>query len=246
LKNVFVNVENLSSEEKKQLSELKGLVSFKDQEIMQRLREYDQLNEKYQKLKGESLITCSNAKKNIKVDFPQPEKLSNEKMREAYKYLLEAYKSSLAEREEIMDNYRKETINCEEQRNYNNILKETIEKTLSKVKVKGDANSLVNVHLFRKENEKLKSDLAISGSIISDLRKEVEEFKSKKVIINETLEAGFQELEMTKNKISDLEREKEELEETLEKIKTENEKKQLVTTTNYFQSMNKQNQKILN
>jgi hypothetical protein len=64
--------------------------------------------------------------------FPSSERIPNEKLREAYTKLAFSHKDLLNEKESLFKTLREETIINEEQRNYIEILKQTIESSLLK------------------------------------------------------------------------------------------------------------------
>ena len=65
-------------------------------------------------------------------NFPSSERIPNEKLREAYTKLAVSHKDLLNEKESLLKTLRDETIINEEQRNYIEILKQTIESSLLK------------------------------------------------------------------------------------------------------------------
>jgi succinate dehydrogenase flavin-adding protein (antitoxin of CptAB toxin-antitoxin module) len=128
----------------KQVGDLKSLLQLKDQEIMQQMRKYDSLAEKFNKSVADSIpknkVAYMKENRN-NISFPPVEKIPNEKLREAYGRLYQSVKEIVDEKDQILDNLKRETIDNEEQRNYIEILKQTIDATISKLNI---ANSLQN------------------------------------------------------------------------------------------------------
>lgn len=122
----------------KQVADLKCLLQLKDQEIMQQMRKYDSLEEKFNKSVADSIpknkVAFMKGDKNS-LPFPSVEKIPNEKLREAYSKLYQATNLILEEKEKIFDNLKRETIESEEQRNYIDILKQTIDTTIAKLNI---------------------------------------------------------------------------------------------------------------
>jgi hypothetical protein len=63
-------------------------------------------------------------------NFPSADRIPNEKLREAYSRLFISHKELINEKESLLKTLREETIENEEQRNYIEILKQTLESTL--------------------------------------------------------------------------------------------------------------------
>jgi hypothetical protein len=97
------------------------------------LKKYENLQNKHNNLINQSMPkSILNKKEAIVNDFPMPERLPNEKVREAYHKLLTSYKELMYEKEDLHRTLREETLANEEQRNYIEILKQTIESSLIK------------------------------------------------------------------------------------------------------------------
>ena len=120
------------------INDLKTLLQLKDQEIMQHMRKYDSLSTKYNKSVSDTLPKNKVAymeKNKTNFTFPSVDKIPNEKLREAYSKLYTSVKEIIVEKEQILDNLRRETIYNEEQRNYIEILKQTIDTTIVKLNI---------------------------------------------------------------------------------------------------------------
>ena len=121
---------------KKQICDLKCLLQMKDQEIMQHIRKYDDLQSKFDKSVYDSIpnnkmpYTKENKKHFV---FPSADKIPNEKMREAYNKLYKSVKEIVDEKEIIFEQLKRETVQNEEQKNYIEILKNTIDATIVKL-----------------------------------------------------------------------------------------------------------------
>jgi chromosome segregation ATPase len=185
--------------------------------------------------------------------FPPPERLSNEKTREAYSKLYYAYNDIHDDREDILETLRKEMIKNEEQRNYIEMLKQTLESTLVKnglftfvekqkqILNKGGGythnynnsplETIIDVVRLKKESDKYLSDLNQNEELIKDLKDEIfslretnQEMNKKKEKIKESLENGIKELEEAKERLQALELEKDYLADELSELKEYNDK----------------------
>jgi hypothetical protein len=99
------------------------------------MKKYENLQYKYNNLINESVPKSILNKKEAFVnqnEFPLPERLPNEKVREAYSKLLSSYKELMFEKESLLKTLRSETLANEEQRNYIEILKQALESSLIK------------------------------------------------------------------------------------------------------------------
>ena len=121
-----------------QVRNLKSLLKLKDQEIMNHIRKYDTLILKYNKSVDGTLPADFDGfteKNKTNFNFPSVEKVSNEKIREAYSKLHNYVKEIIEQKNQISENLRKETINNEQHRNYIDVLKQTIDSTISKLNI---------------------------------------------------------------------------------------------------------------
>lgn len=174
--------------------------------------------------------------------FPNADRIPNEKMRDAYSKLLNTFRELVKEKEKILETLKIETINSEEQRNYIEILKQTIESSLQKSGIfsliekqknlhyKNTSNSSVDVVIdivqLRNEIEKCRRESILNDVAISEMKSEIEflrdannQMLQKKEKIKQGLEKGIKELEEAKEKVSALEREREYLSEDLNEMK---------------------------
>ena len=122
---------------KKQINEMKIILGQKDQEIMEKMRKIDTLtilNNQKGKINNNSNKNSRKVSPNQTYQFDQ---LNNEitpiNLNSAYTNLQNKSKEMNQEKERILDSLRKETLINEEQRNYIEILKQTIESTINKL-----------------------------------------------------------------------------------------------------------------
>jgi chromosome segregation ATPase len=187
-------------------------------------------------------------------NIPQLENIPNEKIRENYAKLFQQFKEMQKDREQLLESLRIETLNNEEQRNYIEILKKTIDSSVIKHglnpiiqhnkqnyypqknniyqnqnnngNLNGNKNNsfnnnlevLIDICKLKTETEKSKKDLILSQILITELKQEIEflhktneDLNFKKEKIKENLENGIFELEDSKERLRNLEAEKEEI-----------------------------------
>ncbi len=123
---------------------------MKDQDIMQQMRKYDALEAKHSKMVAESIpknkVNFLKENKN-NFNFPSVEKIPNEKFREAYSKLYQYMKEVIEEKDEILEYFKRETIENEEQKNYIEILKQTIDTTITKLNIGNSLQSQKYIHV---------------------------------------------------------------------------------------------------
>lgn len=73
-------------------------------------------------------------------DFPTVDRVPQDKLKESYQRLQTSYNGLLNEKEVILDSLRNETLTNEEQRNYIEILKQTLESKISSIGIKNFLN----------------------------------------------------------------------------------------------------------
>ncbi len=136
----FTNAERDNNEcfyLKKQIQELKKLLQDKDQEILQNLRKNDSLNSKLNQFQKNPNGSAKNSRKVSPNHTFQFEQTNNEitpiNINTAYTNLQNNFKDLNMEKERILETLRKETLLNEEQKNYIEILKQTIESTINKL-----------------------------------------------------------------------------------------------------------------
>jgi golgin subfamily B member 1 len=192
-------------------------------------RKYMQLLSDYNEVKGQVI----NQKPPIKLttDFPEVEKIFDyEKLKEHYSNMLACYKEILIEKEEMLDILRRETLLNEEQRNYIEVLRQTIESDLIKSGNLIRYISLENVIDFSKikqESDKYKRDFLNLHSMYNNIKLENEDLKitnenliQNKEKIKQSLNEGLLEMEMCQQKTKNLEILKEDLERQIKMLKS--------------------------
>ena len=184
---------------------------------------------------NETMIKQQKDKKNLMdnlsnqnfIIFPNVDRIPSEKIYEAYSKLYESYKKLYTDKEIALSSLKAEILNNDQQRNYIEILKQTIESSLVKTGLKPMIensatqsgkdfyNTVIEISSLHNEMEKIKSDNTALEVINAKLKNEVDylnksntNFKEK---IQDSLESGIKELEEAKGKIRILENEKENL-----------------------------------
>lgn len=171
-----------------------------------------------------------------KIGFPlPPDKIPNESLRENYHKLFILHNDYLDEKNQILESLKIETINNEEQKNYIEILKQTIDSfvlkngfanCLNKIKksfymnnkhspqTPNDVDFLTEITQQRIEAEKSRKELVLSQALINELKREIDFLKqnnanmsSTKEKIIDNLENGIKELDQAKNKLKSVESE---------------------------------------
>lgn len=249
-----IQFNNIIQSNKFQIHDLTNKLVNKENELNTLQKKYEILQNKYNNYVNESipksllknynfsnLVTTYPGNENL---FPFPDRVPNEKMRDAYAKLHSAFKELMKEKEQILNSLRQETINNDEQRNYIEILKQTIESSLVKHGLlsmiekqrtshyKSSNNYYSNVDVIidfvqlKNETDKCRKELIQSEVIINELRQEMDflketndEMNSKKEKIKESLENGIRELEEAKERVRSLELEKEYLADELNELK---------------------------
>jgi chromosome segregation ATPase len=204
-------------------------------------KQFSSENSKFSNLNNSNKETLS---KNMS-DFPRAEKIPNDNLRDSYNKIWNQFKEISKEKEQLMDSLKKETIRNEEQRNYIEILRQTIDSSLNKLGLNQLINNqknnfpkhfqntdiIVECTRYKSESEINKKENIILNIKINELKQEIEyltkanqEMHIKKEKIRETLETGIKELEVAKERVKKLEQDKEYLIEDFENVKIEYEK----------------------
>ena len=201
----------------------------------------------------EKIIKALKEQKNSLI-FPSPERIPVEKLQEGYSKLYEAFNKISNDKEVAIVSLQNEILLNDQQRNYIEILKQTLESNLVKNGIKSQ------IEIYNKINKKIKSEESINNldsmcvcyedlfnvvglnQKIEDLYKqnnnlELENNKLKSEIndlnnknevfreqINNSLKSGIKELEQAKNKIKDLEQQKKELIDEIKNLQEYNDK----------------------
>jgi len=172
-----------------------------------------------------------------------------EKVKDLYLKLRKLSKDTTDEKELILETLRTETINNEEQRNYIEILRQTIESSILKngltpflLSLKSNhpmlynnetpnIDVLVDLSQIKGESDKYRKELIMAQVLISELKQEVDFMKRtndemyvKREKIKESLETGLKELDEAKLQVNILEQEKNHLSENFSEEKLFNQK----------------------
>ena len=122
-----------------QINEMNQLLIKKDQEILQNIRNYDELNKKYNKIVKTPFKNRTSNKNSRQVSpnqssqFDQNTEIIPTTYNSSHNSLVLNMNELNLEKERILDSLRKETLLNEEQKNYIEILKQTIENTINKL-----------------------------------------------------------------------------------------------------------------
>lgn len=160
------------------------------------------------------------------------DKIKNEKLREAYNNIYILYNNYIAEKNELLESLKIETLNNEEQKNYIEILRQTIESFINKNSFANVLNQLkkdfyertnLNSNISKVINlpshveflseitkqkldlEKCRKELILSQALISELRKENEILNSNNLVMTSTKNKLVENLE---SEIKDLDQAK--------------------------------------
>jgi hypothetical protein len=185
---------------------------------------------------------------NAKSGFPlHADKISNESLRENYNKIFIIYNDHLAEKNQILETLKIETINNEEQKNYIEILKQTIDSfvlkngfsnALNQIKksfygngtnnfqVPSNVDFLIEITQQRTEAEKCRKELVLNQALINELKREIDfltknnsNMASTKEKIIKNLETGIIELDQAKNRLKSIENENAYLKKEIEILK---------------------------
>ena len=128
----------------------------------------------------------------LQVEFETHENITNDKIREIYIKLLTSYRSLLIEKNKAIESLRYETLVNEEQKNFIEILKHTIETKLDilglKKFIKSQKNKYYNensddilvildITNLKAENDTLRKEMISSNILINQLKNEKEQIK---------------------------------------------------------------------
>ena len=121
-------------------------------------------------MKGKNSVN----KQSLNNSFISHDKIPNENLREAYSKLYKAYNNLIKEKEEIINNLRAETLINEEQRNYIEILKKTIESRTGKLLSSNTiSNSKSTPYLNNALNDEMLQDIARLQTEIDKYKREL-------------------------------------------------------------------------
>ena len=204
----------------------------------------------------EKILKTLKEQKNLLI-FPPPDRIPCEKLYEGYTKLYEAFNKISNDKEVAVVSLQNEILINDQQRNYIEILKQTLESNLLKNGIKSQIELYNKINKKRNNNENINNldnmqecyeelfDVVGLNKKIEDLFKQnnLLELENNKLIndlrdlnnrnnlfreqINDSLKSGIQELEQTKFKIKELESQKQELLEENNLLKQYNDKLKL-------------------
>lgn len=183
-------------------------------------------------------------KSNLETFPTSVEKMSLDKIKETYKHLHGYSKDLLSEKEVILESLRRETLSNEEQRNYIELLKQTIESAIVKnglnnflqslrgnyaFKDLSNVDILMEISQIKAEADKHRKELVMAQVLIGELKQENDELKKsneeahlRQERFKENFESGVQELDQVKAQVKNLEIEKESVLMNYEEAKVDN------------------------
>ena len=241
------------------LSSMEIRIQIKDTELIKLKNEIDDLKTKNSILQEqnqnflqskEKIIQTLKTQKNTLI-FPPPNHIPFDKLMEGYTRLYEAFNKIANDKEVAVVSLQNEILLNDQQRNYIEILKQTLESNLIKngININNNFEGLFNVINLQKiiddlsnRNNALELEKNKLISDINDLNNSNEIYREQ---ITESLNNGIKELEEAKRQIKILEKEKQNLSEELTLINTYNSK-----LKNKLESFDKSNidinEKIIN
>jgi chromosome segregation ATPase len=201
------------------------------------------------RLEGLELSTERNYLSKVE-DFPDNiDKLSADKIRDIYNRLYSYSQELQQEKEMILDSLRAETLTNDEQRNYIEMLRQTIESAIIKhgmsaflqsarnshsgllSKDSSNVDLVIDIAKIKAEGDKYRKELVMAQVLIGELKGEIEYLKKtnedmtiKKEKIKENLESGIRELENAKSRVTNLETEKEDIIQNFDDLKKDHSK----------------------
>ncbi len=166
------------------------------------------------------LPTNTAKKSNLDFNSLNLDKLPVDKVKEAYSKLLENFHALQDEREAIIQSLREETLLNEEQRNYIEILRQTLESQL----IKNGLSTLkldyvIDLAIIKDECERYRKELIMSKLIIDEMKSDIEilnktneELESHNYKSSDIIEERTKELNNALVRIENLEKNRAELE----------------------------------
>jgi len=159
-------------------------------------------------LKGKNSVN----KQSLNNSFISHDKIQNENLREAYSKLYKAYNNLIKEKEEIINNLRAETLINEEQRNYIEILKKTIESRTGKLLSSNTiSNSKSTPYLNNALNDEMLQDIARLQTEIDKYKRELINLRNSFNELNEMLDNSNRDNDLLKKENQNLIKELDEL-----------------------------------
>jgi hypothetical protein len=189
------NISKVIDQKEQEIQELKRKLSQQESKISQLSDDNSRL------MKSQSSVTLNN-KILFPNEIPPVDKVPNDKLRETYVKIYSSYIEVYQEKEQILETLRNETITNEEQRNYIEILRQTIESSIVKngltpyLQVLKQSNSqfyssnnkmkqtepsnvdlIIDISKIKAESDKFRKELIMAQVLITELRQEVEFLK---------------------------------------------------------------------
>ncbi len=159
-------------------------------------------------MKGKNSVN----KQSLNNSFISHDKIQNENLREAYSKLYKAYNNLIKEKEEIINNLRAETLINEEQRNYIEILKKTIESRTGKLLSSNTiSNSKSTPYLNNALNDEMLQDIARLQTEIDKYKRELINLRNSISELNEMLDNSNRDNDLLKKENQNLIKELDEL-----------------------------------
>lgn len=220
-----------------------SIIQTKDEEIYNMQRRIEELS----KDRNREELLSPQGQLN---DFPDNiDKLPADKSRDIYNRLYCFTQDLIQEKEMIIDSLRSETLTNDEQRNYIEMLRQTIESSIIKHgmsaflqtarnshsgllnKDSSNVDLVVDIAKIKAEGDKYRKELVMAQVLIGELKGEIEYLKKncedmtiKKEKIKENLESGIRELENAKGQVTCLENEKEDIIQNFDELKNDHSK----------------------
>ena len=178
----------------------------------------------------------------LQVEFETHENITNDKIREIYIKLLTSYRSLLIEKNKAIESLRYETLVNEEQKNFIEILKHTIETKLDilglKKFIKSQKNKYYNensddilvildITNLKAENDTLRKEMISSNILINQLKNEKEQIKEDYYQFIKGKQDNYDELKENLKKLENSRDESEKYQEKINKLIKNSEKLQL-------------------
>ena len=206
---------------------------------MNNVQSYSDINEKYNTLQkkynslyetyalnNKSLTNFQSNDSEIDINFPDVNDISPEEIFSYYSQIQIQYKKLLSEKHKLVNQLKKEMVTNDEQRNYIEILKQTIESSLIKTGLKSKIELIKKKYYPNLPEEDFATVILDIGQMKekNDELTKLKEENEKQII---TMNAQLQHLEETKDSFNNLKEEHEKLKE--DKLKLDEEFMKLTT-----------------
>jgi chromosome segregation ATPase len=228
------SITDLSKGDSYQVNQYLSIIKKKDSEIARLTKQ----------LEGQDGRITFEPKVRIQgVEFQPANKLNNDKLRESYSRLLEYTRELNIEKEKALESLRSETLLNEEQRNYIEMLKKTLESSI----IKNGLGQMINSHKQGRDMsnidaiceiasgnvnfDRYRKDLSKSQTLINDMSQEIkylhhinEELFIKAERLKETVDGLLSQINDANEQIRRLQEEKSHYELHIEDLKVFNDK----------------------